>query len=299
MDNKMRSIGKRQPEETQCRHGQDRAAHRINILAGLYGAEHYLELNAYSDETFASVTMPRKTLVAPHFLFPTQSYAGTGCDFILSGPDNFFASTLKNNGQHPTFDIIFIKNQRSFANALRLFKSSLNHAHADSIWLLDNTLPASPYTSLLGQICAHAWLADTFKAVLAIHDSHPEISYCTVADCGPPQTILWRAANADRTPFFSSPEEIENLDHRALPDIAALLMPISEMLLSHMIGLALTPAAYLPGYTWQHLIQTPPTISRRIALEHQRGAAKKPSADSWPAILRSMKNKLAALLPWH
>lgn len=283
-----KTLAKWAPRHFHCNY----TARCINNLAALYNAERYLELNACTEETFAAVDMPHKTLVASHFLFPTEYYAKTGCRFVLSGPDNFFATALKNDDPL-AFDIIFIKNQRSATKALRYFESSMQHAHSNTIWLMDNTLPISPYTDPLSRVCAHTWLADVFKAVLLIHDAHPEISYCTIADSGSPQTIFWQAANAIRKPAFSSPEEITALDHHSLPKIAPLLMPIPEAFLPRLIGLALDPAAYAPEYAWQHLVQNPAATFRYATLERQHAANSIPVRK---LVLRAIKRKLTALL---
>jgi hypothetical protein len=222
--------------------------------------------------------MPHKVGVDPSFRFDENTYSNEGRLFFRESSDAFFARlqedaaalppAFRDAGGKPAFDIIFIDGLHSFEQSFRDFKNSLAFAHENTLWLLDDTVPSDPFSSLPDEALSLAyrkaalledspWHGDVFKTLLAIHDLYPEFSYCTLMRANP-QTVLWRAARRKTKPVFASLQAIAQLDYFALLRHAALVMPVKENTLADLLGRTLDPSAYGENNTWEKLFYRPP-----------------------------------------
>jgi len=245
----------------------------INALASNYQADKYLEIGVQKGATFFYVDMPHKIGVDPALLFEESMFSDEGRLFFREPSDNFFARLKKSTvtlptafndaAGKPTFDIIFIDGLHTFEQSFRDFKNSHAFAHENTIWLLGNTVPSDPYSALPDQAMSLAyrkaanlrgnpWHGDVFKTVFAIHDLFSEFSYCTLMRANP-QTVVWRAAPSERKSVFASSDAIAQLDFFAMLRHAALLMPVKETMLFHLLGMTLDPASYGDANTWKKL----------------------------------------------
>lgn len=246
----------------------------INNLAQKYQAEHYLEIGVCQGTTFLAVDMPSKTGVAPLFRFDVSEFSRPGCHFISLNSDDFFAS-LPRPDLPPVWDIVYIDGLHHFEQAYRDFENSLRFSHENSLIIMDDTVPCNPFSALrnhrfglevakslgLGKVLPNTWHGDVYKTLLAIHDFHPEFSYCTIMDIGNPKTILWRAEQigpGERKAVFSSPDEIAALSYfDLLEKYAHLLMPVELSAAMALVGMPLVPGDYQSDLAWKKLMYWP------------------------------------------
>ncbi len=254
----------------------------INLLANSFSATRYLEIGVERGNTFFPVTMPHKTAVDPAFLFDKSQYEAPGTWFFPETSDAFFASAIHNEPQYKkeegknfTFDIIFIDGLHTFEQSYRDFENTLPYSHANTIWILDDTVPCDPYSAIPDMqksfmykkrsgLPAISWHGDVYKTVFAIHDFHPEFSYATYVDRDNPQTLLWRAATENRQPFIDSLEAINHLSYFDLLDNPSLLMPMSLKDALSCLGRPLNPLEYKEMCDYTALLHPDSRIVRLI-----------------------------------
>jgi hypothetical protein len=244
---------------------------RIGYLVGRNAARSYLEIGVQSGKTFFHVDLPFKVAVDPCFLFNPEEHHAEGTWFFPVPSDDFFLELQSQNHgakKLSSFDIIFIDGLHTFEQSLRDFENSLKYANDNTLWLIDDTVPCDAYSALPDLETAllkryqntgledASWHGDVFKTVFAIHDMHPEISYCTLVS-GNPQTILWRSKGNKREPAFKSLHEIARLNYYDMFGKAELMMPVSDERLADLIGLGLDPAKDAEPLSWQKLITCP------------------------------------------
>ncbi|SHN65184.1 class I SAM-dependent methyltransferase [Desulfovibrio litoralis] len=257
---------------------------RIHTLSERYDAIKYLEIGVCTGDTFLNVDMPYKVAVDPNFQFEHQQYATDNIKFFPVTSDDFFNSLAENSLELPsifknnndekiTFDIIFIDGLHTFEQSFRDFENSLKYSHENTIWIIDDTVPCDPYSAIpdmsfslesRAQACISGkpWHGDVFKTVFAIHDKHPEFSYCTLMGANP-QTVVWGAKKEERKPVFSSLEEINKLNYFDMLKHAALLMPVTDDMLLDMAGLTINPIQHGTSDTWKKLIYSQVTYLER------------------------------------
>lgn len=111
-----------------------------------------------------------------------------------------------------------------FEQTFRDFCCSLSCAHADSAFVIDDTVPNDVYSALPDETDTRrfrretgssntAWHGDVFKIVFAVHDFFQNLSYCTINTGGNPQTLVWRRQRHEFNPKFSSLEAISRLSY--------------------------------------------------------------------------------------
>ena len=240
---------------------------RIAFLADVNGGHRYLEIGVRAGDTFFHVNMPFKIAVDPCFLFNPEEYPANGVYYLPVTSDVFFQKLRDEDGDcaplfaackgKPVFDIIFIDGLHTHEQSLRDFENSLEFAHDDTLWLLDDTVPCDAYSAIpnfrvslykrkRAGLTGTPWHGDVFKTVFAIHDKYPEFSYCTLLS-GNPQTVVWKAAVSERKKFFSAPSAPANATYETLLHNAALLMPVDDGMLPCYIGTTLTPLDDAPA----------------------------------------------------
>lgn len=261
-----------------------RTSDRVNLLAKHYRAELYLELGTGGGYTFPLVEMPWRTAVDERFAFDREliAQAEKGCAFFQGSSDAFFAALAEGgdeatayaewaDGERPRWDIIVMSGaNRVFADYWREFNHTLSYSHADTIWLINYTVPSDSFSAnpdgaafTAGRAASGGgfWYGDVYKTVLAIHDFLPDISYCTVPTAGYPQTFAWRSERSGRTPAFGLMETIAELSYDDLLTHAYLMLPATLEQVPRLLGMSLDPAEFRDEYATARL-----TDFRRHAL---------------------------------
>jgi len=251
---------------------------RIAYLSGLNNAAKYLEIGVAGGETFFYVDLPFKVAVDPRFLFDPVDHKKDGTHFFQIPSDEFFRKLDDNDltiqdifVQNPfTFDVIFIDGLHTFEQSYRDFKNSLRYAHEKTLWIIDDTVPCDVYSAIPDQeiscrrrakagLYGTPWHGDVYKTVFAIHDYHPDISYCTSMG-GNPQTILWKTSASTRSPVFSSIAEINTLSFSELLNHVKYLMPINDNELPEYILRPLTPVVDAVSDAWKKIRKVTPRV---------------------------------------
>lgn len=248
---------------------------RINYLTARRTSKSYLEIGVNKGETFLNVKMPVKVGVDPDFKFDWQAAQGNGTQLMQVPSDEFFADLASGGpmaqailkdmpGGKITFDIIFIDGLHTFEQSYRDFENSLAYAHENTVWILDDTVPSNPYSALpdmefsmkIREAASYPlidWCGDVYKTVFAIHDNHPEFSYCTLMGFNP-QTVLWRSEPQKRKPAFSCMEEIDRQGYFDIFKHAELFVPVPDEEFPLLLGKQLTPGDYKSDTLWQRLV---------------------------------------------
>jgi hypothetical protein len=190
---------------------------RLNRAQAINGAKTYLEIGVETGVTFKGVTVERKDGVDPYFAFDPATLANDRVRLHALRSDAFWASDLP-----LAYDLIMLDGLHTFEQTFRDFLASLSHAHARTIWLIDDTVPSDVFSALPDHsqsmrhrqrmgIPGYAWHGDVFKLVLALHDFFPTLSYATIINSGNPQTLVWKEPRAGFEPVMNSLEQISRL----------------------------------------------------------------------------------------
>jgi len=295
---------------------------RISYLSGLNEAKTYLEIGVWGGSTFFPVKIPIKIAVDPCFVFDAAEHKKAGTYFLEITSDDFFKRLDRGDlsfvedqsTEKVKFDIIFIDGYHTFEQSLRDFENSLRFSHEKTLWLIDDTVPSDAYSALpnpevsrykrrLAGLERGDWHGDVFKTVFAIHDNHPEVSYCTLMG-GNPQTVLWRAPKSRRTPVFSSISEINKTSFYDMIQHGKLMMPVSDESLSNYIFRSIDPTKDASEDSWKQVITAPNfrklsrevTMADRLVVSCQESvparACRKLITEGLGAVLRAIKSKL-------
>ena len=87
---------------------------RLNRLAGITGAETYLQLGWLSHAAFTQVEVASRDIVDDDFRFDVRSYRNQGAQFYEVSLDQFFTWFAKGR----TYDLVMLDNQRDWRDAL-------------------------------------------------------------------------------------------------------------------------------------------------------------------------------------
>ncbi len=219
----------------------------INKLVWFRKANTYVHLGEQNPLAAMGVAVPHKTVVTTSSPVGAKPQAFDAVvrevepvDF-LAGPD----------AENERWDFIHMRADRPFSRLFELFERTLPHQTDSTVWLVEGTGPAPS--------APHANAG--FKLILAVHDRHPEISYCTTISGGQGTTILWRApAHPDRRRIFSSLSAIEGLPFWNCLRQAHLLLPVCQGAVFHLLGHGLNPDLKPPlagAETWEELFSDP------------------------------------------
>ncbi len=198
----------------------DWSIRRLSRVQEVTGAQRYLEVGVYHASTFHAVPFPEKDAVDVYFPFDTQAYASAEVRFHQMTSDAFFVS---GQAREP-YDVIYLDGLHTFEQTFRDFVATLSLAHADTVWLIDDTMPSDVYSAIADPELSIAerhraglpgdlWHGDVYKVVLAIHDFCPNVNFATIVDNGNPQTLVWREPRADFRPAFSGLEAISRVSY--------------------------------------------------------------------------------------
>lgn len=205
---------------------------RINRVAAIRPAHRYLEIGVATGRTFLNVDVAEKQGVDPKFRFATADFASDRVRFFEMTSDRYFTEIAT---REDIFDIIFLDGLHTFEQTFRDFCASLAHAHADTVWILDNVFPSDVFSALPSRkralsfrkqhgLNSRDWHGDVFKCLFTINDFFPTFSFRTVRPGpGNPQTFLVRRPRLDFTPVFGDLERISRLDYWEFSDHRELL----------------------------------------------------------------------------
>jgi len=294
---------------------------RISYLSSLNIAKTYLEIGVWSGSTFFPVQIPVKVAVDPCFVFDPLEHKKEGTFFLEITSDNFFKkldsgdlSFVENDSTEKNkFDIIFIDGHHTFEQSLKDFENSLRYSHEKTLWLIDDTVPSDAYSALpdpgisrykrkLAGLERGDWHGDVYKTIIAIHDNHPDISYCTLMG-GNPQTVLWKAPKSERTPIFSSNSEINATNYFDMIQHGKLIMPVSDESLPNYIFRSIDPAKDASNDSWKKVIVAPNfrklspevTMVDRVIISCKESVLarvyRKLTTEGLGAVLMAIKNK--------
>jgi hypothetical protein len=192
-------------------------AERLNGLGRAIGARRYLEIGVEDGTTFRAVEVPVKVGVDPRLRFDPATVVTADVHLHAIGSDAFFAGPA---AAYPAFDLIYLDGLHTFGQTLRDLVASLSWAHRGTVWVIDDTCPASPTAALpslaealreerrLG-LRSGGWTGDVFKVVCAVHDLFPQLDWRTFPNHG--QTVLWFHPRAGFAPRWGSLAAIEAL----------------------------------------------------------------------------------------
>ena len=213
------------------------SARRINRLAALRGARRYLEVGVASGQTFLNVEIETRHGVDPRFRFDTRPFESERVRFFPMTSDRFFTAAAPRDMR---YDIIFLDGLHTFEQTFRDFCASMAHAHADTVWIIDDVFPSDVFSALPSQQNALAfrkqhglkggpWHGDVFKCVFAINDFFPNLSFRTLRRThGNPQTVIVNRPRPDFRPAFNDLEKISRLNYYGFWENRLLLRLDSE-----------------------------------------------------------------------
>jgi predicted O-methyltransferase YrrM len=226
-------------------------ATRINRLAALRGARRYLEVGVARGQTFLNVEIELKHGVDPAFRFDTRPLESERVRFFAMTSDRFFTEAAPRDMR---YDIIFLDGLHTFEQTFRDFCASMPHAHADTVWIIDDVFPSDVFSALPSQQDALAyrkqhgltgtlWHGDVFKCVFAINDFFPNFSFRTLRRThGNPQTVIVNRPRPDFRPVFNDLEKISRLDYYGFWENRRLLRLDSEDAIFDWLDATLKPA---------------------------------------------------------
>ena len=192
---------------------------RLNSLAKINSTKKYLEVGVETGRTFLEINAPFKVGVDPNFLFNFKNYADENTLFYPINSDEFWSNSCPINHK---FDLIYLDGLHTFDQTFRDFCASQNHAHDNTIWLLDDTYPTDFFASqpdykfvYLGRKFLRSketfWMGDVFKVVFAIHDFFPQFRYATFPQHG--QTVVWKERRSNFHPTWKSLNKISRMGY--------------------------------------------------------------------------------------
>lgn len=213
-----------------------RSIRRMNALAALTGARTYLEIGVERGVTFEGIEIESRVAVDPEFLVDLETLRGSGAEAYEITSDEYFEGLDVDRA----FDIVFIDGLHIFEQAYRDLTNALLHTHANSLIVLDDTVPSDAYSAEREhrlavdlrrgdlEVQVASWHGDVYKVVFAIHDFHPGLQYATITGPGKPQTFVWRAKEPRRKPFFDDLEAVSRLTYFDTQRHRELMHPTDE-----------------------------------------------------------------------
>jgi hypothetical protein len=211
------------------------AIRRLNRLAGITGAETYLQLGWHDQAAFIQVEVASRDIVDDEFRFDVRSYRNQGAQFYEVSLDHFFTWFAKGR----TYDLVMLDHQHDWRDALDKVRTVFTFAaHDRTVVVLNNVMPAAEFSAPSDRQTAlrlragsgghgEPWHADVRKTVLALHDLHPELDFRTIGTNGDSQTVIWQRRRTVR-PSFAGEEEIGALTYANVERHRDLFATVSE-----------------------------------------------------------------------
>ena len=208
---------------------------RLNRLAGITGAQTYLQLGWLEHAAFTQIEVASRDIVDNEFRFDVRSYRNQGAQFYEVSLDQFFTWFAKGR----TYDLVMLDNQHDWRDALDKVRTVFTFAaHDRTVVVLNNVFPADEPAAPLDRETARSlgpgaighvepWPADVYKAVLAIHDLHPELDFRTIGSNVTQQTVIWQRRRTVR-PRFAGEGEIGALTYADVQGHRELFATVTE-----------------------------------------------------------------------
>jgi hypothetical protein len=212
-------------------------ADRLNRVAAVVGARSYLEIGVATGRTFMAVEIATRHAVDPAFRFDPAPLETPHVRFFAMTSDRFFTEAVPPDQR---YDIIFLDGLHTFEQTFRDFCASQAHAHAGTVWVIDDVLPSDIFSALPVQEEALAlrkqhglrgglWHGDVYKCVFAINDFFPSFSFRTLRRAhGNPQTFVVRRPRPGFRPVFGDLERISRMSFSDLRQHRRVLRLDSE-----------------------------------------------------------------------
>lgn len=208
---------------------------RINRLASATGADTYLQLGWSNHAAFNGIEVPRRDFVDEDFSFDVRSYRNQGAHFYEVTLDRFFRWFADDR----RYDIVMIDSAHHWRDVLQQLDAVLSSAaHDRTLIMIDNVVPVDRFSAFTDRDEAlrqrqaagsdrTAWHGDVYKAVFALHDRYPDLSYATISTGGNPQTVVWRQPRKVGA-RFGSDEQIDALGYEAVAKHRSVFAYASE-----------------------------------------------------------------------
>lgn len=251
----------------------------LNHIARITNAKTYLEIGLKSGSAFFDVSIDSKIGIGQEIENNIFNAADIRSQTIKISSGEFFTnlSQLKATvGSIPeTWDVIFIDDLRTFESTYDTFANSVAYSTDQTIWIINSTVPGDSYSAYPDRahsifvrrssgLAGNVWAGDVYKAIFAIHDNFPDISYCTLMDLRTPATILWKSQRQERAAVFKSLTEIACLTYCDIFKNAELLVPVEYINFPYCLYKSFCPADYKDKNLVKKLIYAPPaTINER------------------------------------
>jgi hypothetical protein len=190
-------------------------AQRLLRIAQMIKAQRYLEIGVHTGKTFHALDFAQMDAVDPDFLFDPADHTRTGRRYFPVTSDAFFC----NPPDAKPYDLIFLDGLHTFEQTFRDFCASQALAHAQTVWLIDDTVPNDIFSAIPDQqqalelraahgLTSPGWNGDVFKTVFALHDFFPNFDYRTLIGGGRPQTMVIRRPRSGFAPRWNNLELI-------------------------------------------------------------------------------------------
>ena len=192
-----------------------------------------------------------------------HTYSLPSDDFFARFPTLPEADAFRDADGAVRWDVIFIDGLHTYEQSFRDFENSLRFSHDHTIWILDDTIPNDPYSSLPDQnLCSAyrkhlgfpsmSWHGDVYKTLFAIHAAYPDISYRTVLNptVANPQTVLWKTDRPHKDRPFFSPERLKWISYFDLLQYGYVLATARYEDLPASVGQPLDLKGYRDTYNW-------------------------------------------------
>ena len=210
----------------------------VRDLLGFFEKPHYLEIGVSRGLTFHAVTAERKVAIDPRFHFDVDEArtAHPEAEYHSVTSDTYFATIARPQDR---FDVIYLDGLHTFEQTLRDFCAAQRHCHDNTIWLIDDTIPADIFSAHPNRVTSlkhrrlygakgRAWHGDVFKTVFAIHDFFLNFTYKTISTALNPQTVMIRRPRSEFKPLFNDLERISRMDYYDFHDYRHILNLESE-----------------------------------------------------------------------
>jgi hypothetical protein len=191
------------------------SSRRIKEIASIYPVTKYLEIGVQGGHTFLDLDFQYQVAVDPVFRFDYTKYVSNRMVFFEEESDKYFSRKIKCK-----FDLIFLDGLHAFDQIFRDFCASIQYAHDQTIWLIDDTLPSSMLAASRNSLFCRvarkclrqpAWMGDVFKVVYAIHDYFPQYAFATFENPG--QTVIWKSTRENFSPFLRSMSSLAGMSY--------------------------------------------------------------------------------------
>lgn len=190
---------------------------RLRAIQSIRPVSTYLEIGLGDGKNFNAVSAERKFGVDPHPWDPNiLNVAGV----FAETSDSFFAHHAAEALDR--LDLVYVDGMHTAEQTYRDLMNTLNYAHPNTVWLIDDVMPSDYFSSLPDQHGAlqarkastgsfdRAWHGDVYKVVWLISQFHPSIDFVTIVESGNPQLLAWYAER-DWEPAPLSLQEISSL----------------------------------------------------------------------------------------